>query len=604
MVTFSTANAAAFIDSDDDSGGEVIESAPPLKVGESRLISSFGITKKLLKHGHGWETPGLNDDVTIDYEGRLLDGTKFISTRDKGEPFICSCNLLLTGLTQGVITMTKGEISLFTLPPELGYGAAGTYTVPPNSILQFEVELLSWITVVDVSKDGAIVKKIIKRGEDAAPPTHLDQVHVRYTARLPDDTIVADTLEKGVEFLMNQGHFCPALPRVLKTMKRGEKVNLCVQPQYAFGEFGRDSTTDFPSIPPNSVLSIQLELVQVKPVIDISGDSKVLKKILKEGDGLVTADDGASVIVKYTAMLEDGTIFDKKGFDGEEPMEFVTDEEQVIVGLDRTASTMRKGEQASVTIKPEYGFGCVEVKGDLAVVPANSTIIYEVEMLDFTREKAPWELCNNERIEAADKKKEEGNELFKTGKYERAGKKYEKAMGYISEDLSFAEDEQKLVKSLSVSCWLNCAACRLKLNNFQEAVKLCSKVLDVEYGNVKALYRRAQAYIESADLHLAELDITKALEIDPQNRGLKLLQKKLKQLQVESNKRDAALYASMFKETRKDSSITKETSITSKRPRVEKSAESRDSEVTERTPETAEVSTVARDGDSMVVDSC
>ena len=44
------------------------------------------------------------------------------------------------------------------------------------------------------------------------------------------------------------------------------------------------------------------------------------------------------------------------------------------------------------------------------------------------------------------------------------------------------------------------------------------QVLDVEFYNVKALYRRAQAYMESYDYELAELDIKKALEADPQNR--------------------------------------------------------------------------------------
>lgn len=44
------------------------------------------------------------------------------------------------------------------------------------------------------------------------------------------------------------------------------------------------------------------------------------------------------------------------------------------------------------------------------------------------------------------------------------------------------------------------------------------QVLDIEFHNVKALYRRAQAYMQVADLVLAELDIKKALEVDPQNR--------------------------------------------------------------------------------------
>lgn len=57
----------------------------------------------------------------------------------------------------------------------------------------------------------------------------------------------------------------------------------------------------------------------------------------------------------------------------------------MIVGLDRTMATMKKGEQAIVTINHEYGFGSVEVKRDLAVVPPCSDLVYEVEMLDFIK---------------------------------------------------------------------------------------------------------------------------------------------------------------------------------------------------------------------------
>lgn len=46
---------------------------------------------------------------------------------------------------------------------------------------------------------------------------------------------------------------------------------------------------------------------------------------------------------------------------------------------------MQKGELSIVTIKPDYGFGGIEVKCDLAIVPAYSTVIYEVEMVDFTQ---------------------------------------------------------------------------------------------------------------------------------------------------------------------------------------------------------------------------
>ncbi|XP_059634219.1 peptidyl-prolyl cis-trans isomerase FKBP62-like isoform X3 [Cornus florida] len=495
----------------------------------------------------------------LHYVGTLLDGTKFDSTRDRDKPFLfkLGCGQLVAGLDHGIITMKRGETALFTLPPELGYGARGTDGVPPNSFVQFEAELLSWITVVDVCKDGGIIKKIMEKGEQPGQPGDLDEVLVKYQVMLVDGAVVARTPEEGVHFYVKDGHFCPALPKAIKTMRRGEKVNLTVQPQYAFGEWGRDFNNEFPSVPPSSVLSIDLELVSFNPVTDITGDSKVFKKILKEGEGALTANEGATVTIKFTAMLEDGTVFEREGFNGKGPLEFITDEEQVIAGLDQAVATMKKGERAILTIDPEYGFGSIEAKCDLALVPPCSTIVYEVEMLDFMKEKAPWEMSHQERIEAAQRMKEGGNILFKNGKYQRAGKKYDKAADYVDDDGSFGDADQKLVKALRVSCWLNGAACGLKVNDFQGVIKLCSKVLDIELYNAKALYRRAQAYMETADLHLAELDITKALEADPHNRyvEVKLIQKKLKLLQVESDKRDAKLYANMFAHMTKDSSV-------------------------------------------------
>ncbi|GLT61745.1 hypothetical protein SLA2020_344280 [Shorea laevis] len=540
----------------DEEPGEVIDSAPPQNVGEERELGSLGLKKKLLKVGESWETPEFGDEVTVHYLGTLLDGTTFDSTRDRGEPltFKLGQGLVAYGLDHGIITMKKGERALFTLPPELGYGAEGCDSVPPNSVVQFDVELLSWITVVDVCKDGGIIKKIMEKGRRNEKPGDLDEVLVKYQVALIDGTIVAKTPEQGIEFYVKDGHLCLALPKAISTMKWGEKVKLIVQPQYAFGEEGRVANDGFPAVPPNSVLNIELWLVSFKSVIDVTGDSKVFKKIMKEGEGAIVANEGASVTISYTARLEDGTVFEKKGVDGVQPLEFTTDEEQVIAGLDRAAATMKKGERALLTISPEYGFGSMEVKCDLGTVPPCSNMVYEVEMLNFIKEKTPWELNNQEKIEAAGKKKEEGNILFKSGKYQRAAKKYDKAADYVSEDVSFGDTEEKLVKALRVSCWLNAAACSIKLKDFQEAIKLCSKVLDIESYSVKALYRRAQAYMEISDLVLAELDIKKALEADPQNREVKQIQNTLKQLQAESNKRDAKLYTKMFARMTKDSS--------------------------------------------------
>ncbi|KAJ9176634.1 hypothetical protein P3X46_011921 [Hevea brasiliensis] len=529
------------------------DESPILKVGEEKEIGKQGLKKKLLKEGEGWDTPENGDEVEVHYTGTLLDGTQFDSSRDKGTPFKFTLGQgqVIKGWDQGIKTMKKGENAIFTIPPELAYGASGSPpTIPPNATLQFDVELLSWTSVKDICKDGGIFKKILVEGEKWENPKDLDEVTVKYEALLEDGTVVAKS--DGVEFTVKEGHFCPALSRAVKTMKKGEKVLLTVKPQYGFGEKGKPASADEGAVPPNATLQITLELISWKTVSEVTDDKKVIKKILKEGEGYERPNDGAVVKLKLIGKLQDGTVFLKKGHDNEdEVFEFKTDEEQVIEGLDRAVMTMKKGEVALLTIAAEYAFGSSESQQELAVVPPNSTVYYEVELVSFVKEKESWDMNTQEKIEAAGKKKEEGNVLFKAGKYAKASKRYEKAVKYIEYDSSFGEEEKKQAKALKVASNLNNAACKLKLKDYKQAEKLCTKVLEMESRNVKALYRRAQAYIQLADLDVAEFDVKKALEIDPENRDVKLEYKTLKEKMREYNKKEAKFYGNMFSKMNK-----------------------------------------------------
>jgi peptidylprolyl isomerase len=85
------------------------------------------------------------DTITVNYLGTLTNGTKFDSSYDRNQPFTTQIGVgqVIKGWDEGMVGMKVGGKRKLTIPASLGYGSQDMGSIPPNSTLIFEVELLS-----------------------------------------------------------------------------------------------------------------------------------------------------------------------------------------------------------------------------------------------------------------------------------------------------------------------------------------------------------------------------------------------------------------------------------------------------------------------------
>jgi FKBP-type peptidyl-prolyl cis-trans isomerase FklB len=100
-----------------------------------------GLQYKVLTNGTG-ALPKLDDMVSVNYAGMLLDGTEFDSSAKNGRPGEFQVNHVIPGMTEALTNMPVGSKWELFIPSALAYGERGNRGIPPNSTLIFDVELL------------------------------------------------------------------------------------------------------------------------------------------------------------------------------------------------------------------------------------------------------------------------------------------------------------------------------------------------------------------------------------------------------------------------------------------------------------------------------
>ena len=116
--------------------------APAVHAADDIETLPSGVTVQKLNKTSGAQ-PKASDQVKVHYRGTLENGTEFDSSYKRGEPAKFPLSRVIPCWTQGVQKLRVGEKAKLVCPPKTAYGEAGNRGIPPNSTLNFEVELLA-----------------------------------------------------------------------------------------------------------------------------------------------------------------------------------------------------------------------------------------------------------------------------------------------------------------------------------------------------------------------------------------------------------------------------------------------------------------------------
>jgi FKBP-type peptidyl-prolyl cis-trans isomerase len=102
-----------------------------------------GLQYLVLESSESGMQPNLDNTITADFHGTLIDGTVFWSSIDLGEPLTIVLSQLIPGCQKAISKMKAGDSWRIFIHPDLAYGEAGTSGIPPNSVITFDIDLIS-----------------------------------------------------------------------------------------------------------------------------------------------------------------------------------------------------------------------------------------------------------------------------------------------------------------------------------------------------------------------------------------------------------------------------------------------------------------------------
>eukprot|EP00928_Gymnodinium_smaydae_P087754 TRINITY_DN71979_c0_g1_i1.p1 TRINITY_DN71979_c0_g1~~TRINITY_DN71979_c0_g1_i1.p1 ORF type:complete len:579 (+),score=134.98 TRINITY_DN71979_c0_g1_i1:40-1737(+) len=510
-----------------------------------------GVSKKIVAEAPDSNSavPKKGDEVHIHYTGWLADGTKFDSSHDRPGDFhfVLGNEEVNKGLDLGVATMRRLEKATFVLSPEFAYGEEGAPPkIPPNATLTFDVELLYWKRRGALTSDGGIIKTVEQEGTGMRKPALGDSVRVKYVGYVKGIEFLRST-DDGSEFNFLEGNPLSlpvqTMKTILPTMFESEVAIIRLAAAHAYG----DTPAFDGKVPPASEVTFALSLLDIYPV-ETCGFFKeksvvsperfptVQKQQRRAGTGYEKPEDLSQIRAVVNGKELEWTLLLAP---------------ERCEAIECALLEMTKGSECVISMKDSSLCRDADVPMESAAGPQE----IRIELLDFDRAPEPRSLSRPERLERGERLKARAAALMKAQDYRRALRLYRSVQdlfGYIDD---WPDEQERLAadalrqtsKGNEVLAWL-------RLEQWRDAEELSSEIMNgggfsrPDPANVKALYRRGQAFLGLKEVDNARKDFEKVLELDPNNAEAKQQLAKVRQLAKEQKKSEQDMYRNMMTE--------------------------------------------------------
>lgn len=177
------------------------------------------------------------------------------------------------------------------------------------------------------------------------------------------------------------------------------------------------------------------------------------------------------------------------------------------------------------------------------------TVKFKVQLKEIYNEPYIFQWTDSKKYKISMYHKVRGVELYKCGRTRDAFLRFSKALKLLITVTPLEDSTTTLqgdIMSLRVLLCNNIASCHLKYKNYSHVIEMCNKVLFVEQNNIKALFRRAVAYMETQEFEEAKEDLNRVQQLEPENAAAREKQRELKQRQGRIDAKLAAAMKKMF----------------------------------------------------------